>query len=127
MALTLDLPTSRQAERPYREIENVLAQLRTQVESRYNQKIAVLLLTTSKFDADELPISHKYEVKLSFIYRHYTETVMELNCRVGQGYPVEVCAFRGVVGQATTRAELEKLIELVFLDQRTRNIILLNY
>ena len=127
MALDLDLPTSRLTERPYREIENVLAQLRTQVESRYNQKIAVLLFTVNKLDANDLPTLHKYEVKLSFVYRNYAETIMELTCQVGQGYPVEVCAFREVVGQANNRAELEKLLEQVFLKPRTRNIILLNY
>lgn len=127
MALTLDLPSAHLAERPYQEIENVLAQLRRQVESRYNDKLAVLLLTNSEEDADGQPTRHRYVVKLSFVYRNYSETLLELNCRVGHGYPVEVSAFRKVVGRAATKAELEKLLEQVFADPRTRNLILINY
>lgn len=127
MALTLDLPPAHLAERPYQEIENVLTQLRRQVEARYNDKLAVLLLTVNKEDADGQPTQHRYVVKLSFVYRNYTETLLELNCRVGYGYPVEVHAFQKEVGRAGTKAELEKLLEKVFADPRTRNLILINY
>lgn len=127
MALTLDLPTSRLVERPYREIENVLAQMRIQVESRYNQKIAVLLLTVNETDAHEQLTLHRYVVKLSFVYRNYEKTIMELDCNVGHGYPVAIRAHQKEFGQASNKVELEKLIELVFSDFRTRNIIMINY
>ena len=127
MALELDLPTSRSSEKPYREIENVLTQMRSQVESRYNQKIAVLLITVQQDDSNNRPVQHRYAVKLSFVYRNYTADLLEVDCAVGRGFPVEVSAFHKSVGRAADKAELETLIEQVFLDVRTRNLILTHY
>jgi hypothetical protein len=127
MALDLDLPTTRSVEKPYREIENVLTQVRAQVEARYNQKIAVLLLTVTEADAQNRPTLHRYTVKLSFVYRNYTESIMELDCTVGEGYPVAVRSFNQQVGTARSKAELEELVARVFADPRTRNTILINY
>ncbi|GAB3307850.1 hypothetical protein [Hymenobacter tenuis] len=127
MALELDLPTSRSDEKRYWEIENVLKQMRLQVESRYSQRIAVLLITIHQDDSGQQTVQHRYAVKLSFVYRNYTADLMELDCSVERGFPVKVNVFNEPFGVAEDKYELEKLIEKVFLDIRTRNIILINY
>jgi hypothetical protein len=125
MPLNLDLPL-RPVENIYREIEIVLAQMRDQVEARYSQRIVVLLLTVDEADADDLPLVHRYSVKLDFVRSKVVQSIMEIDCDVSTGYPVKVKS-EGHNVSAADRAALEKAITDVFSAPLTRQHILTYY
>ena len=65
MSFSLDLPpVSPDLGNPYYDVEKTLVQVRTQVESRYNQKILVFIITTSQRDADDRETLLRYAVDL---------------------------------------------------------------
>ena len=97
---TLDLPDPTESVNPdyvaQNEVEEVLAQVKTQVDTRYNDNIVVLNTKTSRFDDHQETVLN-YAVYLSFAGKnYYSDRLMELVSKnPGGGLPVEITAFSG--------------------------------
>ncbi len=112
---------------PYVEIEELLVQLRTTIEDRYNRRVVALIVTTSAEDEARNMKVLRYAVQLLFINRTQTEhRLLELTCSdTATGFPVEVTVSvpPQPVGQATNLAELGELIQQALSHPATRMII----
>ena len=132
MSFSLDLPpVSPDLGNPYYDVEKTLVQVRTQVESRYNQKILVFIITTSQRDAADRETLLRYAVDLHFVNRSHSQyRLLELECALDKPFAVKVIApheERKVMGVATSIPQLEQLIQAVFEAPSSRRTILINY
>lgn len=124
-------PVSSDFTNRYLDVEKLLVQVRTQVESRYNQKILVFIITTSQRTAADKETLRRYALDLHFVNRnHFQYRLLELNCALDQPFSVEVIApseSPQQMGTATSIQQLEPLIQAVFAAPSTRRTILINY
>ena len=131
MTLKLDLPDINNSASHANELENVLISLRNQIEGKYDNYIKVPITTSfsQNSNGENLLV---YAVYLSFVGKsNFSYRLIELICQNPDGgLPVDVYAFNGPpeeMGTAQSTDELNKIIEDVFANSRTRNIILNNY
>jgi hypothetical protein len=112
------------------ELENALIAVRDQIENIYNDKIKVIITTTS-ISNEEMETVLSYGVYLSFPGKNnFSYRIMDFICKRPEGgLPVIVNAYSPsqYIGEMRTIDQLNQTIESVFADQRTRNIILSNY
>ena len=136
MALNLTLPNLNDrsllllADRA--EVEQTLADVKQQVETKYQHRIQVLPTTLSVLAPDGKQEVLSYALYLHFVGgRDFSYRLFELTCqRTDSVLPVEVVAHAGPAepfGIAHTKPELEAKIEEVFAHPRTRNVILTHY
>ena len=131
MQLKLNLPKINELESNRNELEEVLISLRDQVEDTYDGKISVVVTPSSTYNNKKEKVL-SYALYLVFMGRNsFSYRLMEINCKNADGgLPIEVNAFVGPsksFGEANTIDELNRKIENVFSDSRTREIILSNY
>ena len=131
MPLKLNLPKINELESNRNELERVLISIRDQVEDTYDGKIGLIITPSSTYNNDKEKVL-SYALYLVFTGRNsFSYRLMEINCKNADGgLPVEIVAFTGPsksFGEANTIDELNRKIEEVFVDDRTRKIILSNY
>lgn len=129
--MKIQLPKITEKSTSKNKIEETLLALKAQIEDTYNGKILMLIFTSTTYNNNEENVL-SYAVYLSFINRNkFSYRLFEINClNADGGMPVELLAFTGPsesFGIAKTKLELEKGIEKIFKDKRTKNIILSNY
>ena len=108
-------------------IEDLLVQLRTTIEDRYNRKVVALIITNTAEDESGAMKVLRYAVQLLFINRKQTEhRLLELTCSdTANGFPVDVTVSMPpqTVGRAWGLAELSGLIQQALSHPATRMII----
>lgn len=131
MSYNFNFPSIDQQEYNRNKLEKLLTDVKTQIEGTYNDNISMLITATSKFNKNEEKVL-SYALYLVFRKNNgFSYRLMEINCiNADGGFPVEVNAFFGpseYFGKADDDSALAKIMDDVFVHQRTRNVILSNY
>jgi len=129
--MKVKLPDVTKKKKKNNEVEEVLIELKNIIESNFDKKILVLIMTSSTINNDKETVL-SYAAYLSFLNKNkFSYRLFEINCiNPDGGLPVNVVAFSGPsesFGIANSKDDLIKIIEMIFEMDRTQTIILSNF